>query len=269
MKSERRHELKTNSLAAWLYIRGPEIWNKYGNHILLGLILLIGLVWVIRLRLEAPKKARLDAAINLNELQRQIDYAYMDMNPASITDIPQKLGQTLEISPDADIQALGHVLLGDYHWLNVIAASPDPTELAKPIDAEYEKSIKNADQAYAKVLELKTTQKDLIARAHIGRAMVAEELGSAQYRSSPDAQNTYWDEAKKNYQAVIDDKTVSQPIRDNATIRMKKLSELANPLWVTRRKEAPTSMPSLFDPSGPFDFSPLRPTTLPATAPSN
>jgi hypothetical protein len=273
MKSERRHELQTNSLSAWMYYRAPEIWNKYGNHILLGVIVLIGLIWVIRLRLEAPKKAKLDAAVNLHELQRQIQYAYLDLDAASISDIPQKLSQTLEISTDPDIQALGYVLLGDYHWLNVIVNEPDPAEQSKAMDPDFEQSLKNADKAYAAVLEQKTTQRDLIAKAHVGRAMVAEELGGAQFRNSPEAENPYWEQARKNYQAVIDDKEIPETLRANAEVRIKQLKELGNPLWVVRKKEAPTSMPALFDPTGPFDFSTTRPImesmTRPTTLPAN
>jgi hypothetical protein len=273
MKSERRHELQTNSLSAWLYLKGPEIWNKYGNHFLLGLIVLIGLIWVIRLRLEAPKKAKQEAAFNLNSLQRQIDYAFDKRKPELISDIPQKLKQTMDISPDPDIQALGYALLGDYHWLNVIAAAPDPTELTGKINSEYEQSLTNADSAYAAVLGQKTKQWDLIAKAHIGRAMVAEELGAARMRSGSKEPNPYWEQAKNNYQAVIDDKAVPESIRENAAVRIKQLKELENPLWVVRRKEAPTSLPSYLDPSGALDIEAIRaltqPMSLPATQPAN
>src|SRR5207253_7843671 len=41
MKAERRHELQTNTLALWLRWKGPEVWAKYGTHILLGVIIIL------------------------------------------------------------------------------------------------------------------------------------------------------------------------------------------------------------------------------------
>ena len=72
MKAERRHELQTNSLALWLQIRLPEYWQKYGNHILLGLIIVIGAFWFVRWRIEAPKKAAAQAGQVLSAVDQNI-----------------------------------------------------------------------------------------------------------------------------------------------------------------------------------------------------
>jgi hypothetical protein len=211
------------------------------------------------------------------DLQVQLRQAQESMNLTNVSDIPQKLKLAMEISDDPDIQAQGYMLLGEYHWLGATSNIPDVLEKSKAIDPKFEESLKNADEAYAKVLDQKTGQRDLIAKAHIGRAVVAEELGNATYRSNPDAKNPYWETAKQNYQAVIDDKKLPETLRIVTEVRLKQLKELENPLWAVEPKYStsrPTSGPTtepidplLFGTSGPLEILKSQPATLPSTQP--
>jgi len=54
MKAERRHELQTNTLALWLRWRAPEIWAKFGTHILLGVIIVLLAVVLVRHLMNKP-----------------------------------------------------------------------------------------------------------------------------------------------------------------------------------------------------------------------
>src|SRR5688500_5305501 len=58
MKAERRHELQTNTLALWLRYRAPDLWQKYGTYILLGVVVVALLAVIIHTRMQKP---RLDA----------------------------------------------------------------------------------------------------------------------------------------------------------------------------------------------------------------
>ena len=54
MKAERRHELQTNTLALWLRWKAPDLWAKYGTHILLGVIIILLGIVVIRHLINKP-----------------------------------------------------------------------------------------------------------------------------------------------------------------------------------------------------------------------
>lgn len=278
MKAERRHELQTNSLALWMQIRLPEIWQKYGNHILMGLIIAIGAFWFVRWRIEAPKKAAAQAAqvlaivdLNINDLRR------MQRQPGELTEIPQRVADALNTSDSKDIQALGFTLLGEYHWT---VASLPAEMTSRPAKTSPDELYKQADVAFGKALEAGSQQSDILARAHTGRALVAEqqafELARKDNFKSDPAKNPFWQTAKAEYEAVASDANMLQSLRDEAKMKIEMLGKMQKPVWIA--KASPTSLP--FGPLGPempstrpnattpaMATTPTIPTTRPATRP--
>ena len=189
MKAERRHDLETNSLALWLRFRAPELAQKHGAKILLGIIILVLAVVLIRQRMEAPKRAANSAAAYLASAREQID----EMNPGLRT--PRVPGQSkvildqiksaLERSDDPVIQAEANVTTGDYYWaLYRWPEFPEATtrpEL-RPSDPK-EELLKRAEEAYRRALAIPSVKPHLAAAARFGLAAIAESR--AQIEQNP------------------------------------------------------------------------------------
>jgi hypothetical protein len=259
MKAERRHELQTNSLALWLQLRLPEIWQKYGNHILLGLIILIGAFWFVRWRYEAPRKAANEAANALASIEMTLNAA---RSPDDTGDIPQRIADALTISDNKDVQALGFVLLGEYQW--TLATQPQPLT-SRPSKSTPEDLYKKADDAFRNSLAAGSQQMDLIVRARFGRAIVAEqqafELALKDNFKSDPSTNPYWRIARAEYEAVAKDPNVIGAFHKEAKWKLEQLGKMeTQPVWIG--KAPPTSMPNLEMP----DTRPAA-TTRPATRP--
>ncbi|MFI5380822.1 MAG: hypothetical protein ACHRHE_16105 [Tepidisphaerales bacterium] len=268
MKAERRHELQTNSLALWMQIRLPEIWQKYGNHILLGLIILIGAFWFVRWRIEQPKKAAAEAGMILGVVDQTLSqFRNLERLPGdAATEVPQRIADALAASDNKDIQALGFALLGEYH----LAVASQPQELtSRPSKSSPDELYKLAEEAFANSLKAGSQQLDLIVRARTGRALVAEqqafELARQENFKGDPAKNPFWQTAKEQYEAIVNDPNMIAALRDDAKKKLELLDKMQQPVWIA--KAAPASMPA--GPLGPEmpDSRPATPTTRPATRP--
>ncbi len=258
MKAERRHELQTNSLALWLQIRLPEIWQKYGNHILLGLIIVVGAYWFARWRVEAPKKARAQATQVLGIVNQNITgLRRMSVNPEDVADVPQRISDALNTSDDKDIQALAHALLGEYHW--TLASMPQGLT-TQPARISPDELYRKADENFRNALAAGSRQPDILARAHFGRAMIAEQQAfekarGQQFKADP-AKEPLWQVARAAYQAVADNPDMYPVLREEAKLKISELEKMQKPVWIG--KVNPTTVPVTM-PSGPL--GPEAPTT--------
>ncbi|MGA2498814.1 MAG: hypothetical protein ABSH20_13815 [Tepidisphaeraceae bacterium] len=273
MKAERRHELQTNSLALWMQIRLPELWQKYGNHILLGLIVLVGAFWFVRWRIEAPKKAAAQAGQALAVVDQKVnDLRRMQRQAGDVSDVPQSIADALDTSDNKDIQALAWTLLGEYRW----TMASLPSELtSRPAQSSPEDLYKQADEAFRKALAAGGQQMDVVARAHAGRALVAEQQAfeSARkdnFKTDP-ARNPFWQTARAEYEAIANDPNMLQTLRDEAKAKIEILGKMQKPVWIA--KIAPTTLP--LGPLGPEmpesrPSAPIAPTpAIPTTRPAN
>src|SRR5688572_17079326 len=92
MKSDRRHELQTNTLALWLQLRLPELWNKYGSWFLFGLVTIMALVLFIQYRVKQPKIALANASRTLAEVQMSITRLEQQAVPLTeVSDVPARI----------------------------------------------------------------------------------------------------------------------------------------------------------------------------------
>ena len=73
MKAERRHELQTNTLALWLRWKAPELWAKYGTHILLGIIIVMLGIVLIRHLMNKPVEEANRAAVAVLSKPLELD----------------------------------------------------------------------------------------------------------------------------------------------------------------------------------------------------
>jgi hypothetical protein len=255
MKAERRHELQTNALALWLSIKGPELWNKYGNHVLVGLILIVAAIWLIRWRLQAPVIARHEAVTILTDVETALQRAMLDPNTQGLSDATVRIAQAIDRTEDKDVRGLAYVLLGDYHWLSPQIATIKPTGEALA------KSYADATAAYEAALGSGSAQVQIRLRAHMGLGMLAEQQAYERSRqrgsaNNPATDDPLWDEARKHYEAVAQDPKVSEPFHRVARERIEALPQLLKPVWIEKPPVRPLAE---FGPLGP-----IPPSTAPA-----
>ena len=268
MKSERRHDLKTNTLSQQL--EGlPDYWREYGNKILL--VIIVGLLVYIAVRYYRDKKARdleqVSVAMetirtSMRELD-QLQVAEAMGSPAS--DARQKVSSTindsistvLSTSKDPKVLARAYIAQGDLDWK--LANMPDPPGATTRPDLKISNRdglLGGAAESYSKVLEAPYSSDPLsVVTARMGLAAVAENRGK-------------WDEAKSQYQAIVDAKNLSQAFKDIAAKRLTDLADyksipLLNPPPEAGATNA-TTAPSIFGPEAPmFPNATTAPSTMP------
>jgi len=203
----------------------------------------------IRWRLEAPRQAKLEAARTLNDVAYNLQGGITSEDAS----IPQRIEQALNTSNDKDIQGLAYVLQGEYQWSLIFAKAMDPT--GRSSDRIDEELFTKAREAFDLALKTGTDQLDLLARAHSGLALLAEQQAFDKLRSSKWADPSAAEllkSAKVHYQAVIDDPRMPAAVVQTMTAKIKLLEQMARPVWIEKVAIATT-----------------RPTTQPGAQPSS
>jgi hypothetical protein len=266
MKSERRHDLKSNALARRLE-SFPDYWREYGNKVLL--VVIIFLIAYLAVRYYNDKKARqtLDIANSLETIQTQlgqldqVSMSYLSGESGSLAELRQKISSSateaintvLNSARDPQIIARAYVAQGDLDWK--LASMPDaPGAATRPeLKIQNRQTLLNdSKSAYSKVIEPPYNQNQLdVFSARMGLAAIAENQGQ-------------WDEAKFQYQAIADATSFPPTFKDLAKDRLKQLPEYEKPVLLTPPPEAATpssSQPATFGPEAP-------PTSQPMTQPA-
>jgi tetratricopeptide (TPR) repeat protein len=291
MKAERRHELKSNSLAHWL--EGlPAFVQEHANRLMLGLILILLVILALQYRARVAAKAAAQSQTDLETARENIDelragdFQGQSMIYASTQEAAKDrtLLTTLaegaisdvlrDTSADPIMQARGQLARGDlYLQLGVFPDLPGATtepDLALPKSRS--DLLDLAEEGYRDALRIAPADQILTRNsARLGLAAVAENRGK-------------WDEAQTWYQQVIDDPQGGSALQDYATRRVQQDATLRQPV-VLASDEQTTTAPAAnseavpqFGPSSPFmpTLSPKdviatpsnHPATQPATRPS-
>src|SRR4051812_7771694 len=177
MKAERRHELQTNTLALWLKWRAPEVWAKYGTHILLGIIVIALGVVLVRHLMNKPIEEANRAADNLAAARDQIGELSVGMrSPAESQGTLTLIQQAIDGSKRPEIQSEARLTLGDYYWTMFITPLPpgaDTQPTALPLESPQE-FLTKAEASYNAALHDAGTRPYVKTRAQFGLAAVAE-----------------------------------------------------------------------------------------------
>ena len=261
MKAERRHDLKTNTLARGL--EGvPNFWREHGNRLLL--VVLVAAIVFLLVRYWNDKKARdaqsvteslQTAHIELGRLgQLQFELAN-GMPPAAIAEdrdrtaqqTEQAISTVLNLTKDKRLLANAYLLRGDLNWdlANFPALPGAETQPALDVpnrDGLLEKSAASYQQSLDPTL---AANLDDIFYAHTGLAAIAEN-------------QSQWDKAKQQYQAILDAPNMTVGYKDYAKSRIERLPELQSNVLLVPPPQVPTSVP----------FGPPAPIQSPATSPA-
>ncbi|UCD50329.1 MAG: tetratricopeptide repeat protein [Phycisphaerales bacterium] len=192
MKSDHRHELKTNELADWL-THFPE-WARENRTTLIGagvvVVLLIGVYFVRFYRMDVDVRHH----VRLTNLVTQVPAQKRVIAQAASQGTDQSI-KLLPVAQDLEdfAQSIGNDRLGALALIKRGEALRAELHyrLAEPSREEVTKQIAQARTSYEQALERASSNPVLAAMAEFGLGLCDEELGN-------------FDEAKAAYQAVAD-----------------------------------------------------------------
>lgn len=291
MKAERRHELQTNTLALWLRWRAPEVWAKYGTHILLGIIIVLLAFVLGRHLINKPTEEANRAAELLAQARDQI--REISEGNKSIGDARSTLTliQTaMEQSKRPEVQSEAEIAMGDYYWALFNSPTPPGAE-TRPVEVPEESPeqlLDKAEKNYLAAMKDGTGRPYVATRARFGLAAVAEARGFDAMRKAGfkgGDSGPYWDKAREQYLAIENDDTAPQTLKDEAKWHLEQLKEVSRPIWVaplppTTAASGPSTQETGLLPDGikglqgllaPDALKPMpqtRPTTGPTTKPA-
>lgn len=274
MKAERRHELKTNSLAKSL--EGlPQYWREYGSRVLL--VVLVAAITFLLVRYWNDKKAREQETISTSletahTALRELERAPLELAggaPASaIAEERERLTQQVDtalaglVSATKDPKVLSNAYLarGDLYWTLANFPALPGSETQPSLDVPNRDGVlEQARSWYQKVIDqgnAATLDDQFYAR--VGLAAVAENLRQ-------------WDKARDQYNAIANSGSMTPSYKQYATERLAQSSQYETTPLIVPAPPAPPVAPAppptterAVGPIGPIGPMPLRSTTQPA-----
>jgi predicted negative regulator of RcsB-dependent stress response len=260
MKSQRRHELKTNALARKM--EGiPEFWREYSNKILLGLILVMLVIFLLRYRSQQAEEARIDASTNLSVAERAIqDLWYQPLmlvgdqpgmaktRDELAREAESALDAAMRTAEDPQLRADVYVARGNLNWLlanfpALPAAATQPSMQLPKSSSDY---LSAAASAFSEVLN------DPLSSNHA--ALTAARLGLAAVAEN----KVDWASADRYYNEVFKDSQTDATMKDYAEHRLKMLDDLKKPVLLAGEEHENAQSPLNL---GPPVLGPAAPTT--------
>jgi len=239
MKAERRHELKTNSLARGIE-HLPEASRQHGTKVMVGVLLALLVVFFIRQRIVSGRAREASAAQALNaargaisEVDEVVNLAMFNpfmqgmLSPQNLATMRQQIAtrgeegvrSVLETADDPRLIAEAKLARGDLNWK--LASFPDLPGAATQPALQFPRSrkdlLQSALQSYQEVLDDPGSPRETMWTARFGLAAARENQGE-------------WDKAKEQYQNLVNDLNVPQPLKDQAVDRLNKLDQRRRPV---------------------------------------
>lgn len=251
MKAERRHELKTNTLAQGL--EGlPAFWRQYGTKVLLAVVAVLAIILFIRFqRTSAQQQQQLAGESYANALSA-IDNLRDPRLPAETRRQVQDnadaaLRQVLEDSDDEVLRANALLAQGDLFWHlthtpELPGAATQPAQSRQAAPQSRDELLDRAKRAYEAVTQSPGARPATLNSALMSLAAIAEEQGK-------------WDEAAAQYDKIINNPALPESFKGEARLRKGDLDKLAKPALIGK---APTRTPET---PGLGPLGPAAPTT--------
>jgi len=257
MKSQRRHELKTNTLAQALTDL-PNTGRRYIGPVLVAAIVALLVVLLVRYRIDSSRRAARESAEALAEARQSIVELrslpwWRAQNQEQIANQRKTIAsgalaaidRAFTDSKDRKVKAEALVARGDlnYQLANFPALPILTTRPSLGPDQDTKTLLDQAADAYQDVIDHYADQKEAVITARFGMAAIAENRGD-------------WDTAKKYYTAIKDSSDASKAMQDQADNRIKLTAKLAEPIYL-----APATAPATNE-----SAAITLPTTMPAPA---
>ncbi len=263
MKSEHRHDLKTNDLAKSL-LTAQDYVKVYGGRVLLGIAIIILIIVLIiqrsgRAQSEALKLqddlAYANGQISRLEHAQVVGDGQVTVRPAEVDQVRRLLQEIREKSSDKKVLAQAAVAQGDYSWAmaNYPKVPGATTQPSLAPDKPRADLLNDAKDAYAQVITQYGDQPLAVVRAHFGLAAIAENQAN-------------WDEAKRQYESVAGMADASTYFQNFAKDKLKRLEEIRQPLLIGAVPDKPEPVKPFVPPSViSTNPSPTTKTETPAT----
>lgn len=271
MKSERRHNLKTNELAKGLQ-KLPELTKKYGSRALTALIVLLLVILILQYRAHTQRVALNTARQNLagaynmlTELRSPDPLTMHDMNEfalrrkLAVQNAQSAIDAVLSGTDNKQLLASALAARGNLNWL--IATLPTvPAATTQPslaLDTPRDQALTEAKSSYEEVLKTYPTFTIQANSARFGLAAIAE-------------QNHEWGTAEQMYDAIQQDSNAPVSLKTLAAARKLILDQIKQPMYLAPASTASESATNITN-GTPVDLptdltAPLvqAPTTAPA-----
>ena len=267
MKAQRRHELKQNTLARGLE-QLPEASRQHGTKILVAVLLVLLAVFFIRQRIAGSRESAVRAAHSLDTARAligQLDEAVqmgMAQSPQAMASVRQRVygGATdaiqmvLDAADDPRLLAEARVARGDLNWK--LANFPDiPGAATQPV-LQFSRSrqdlLNTAADAYRNVVEDPAAPPESLRTARLGLAAVYENRRE-------------WDNARAEYQKIVNDTSVPKPFKDLAADRLNDLDKVQRPPLVGAPPTAQNTLPTTAAATQASATAPATKTTAPSS----
>jgi tetratricopeptide (TPR) repeat protein len=259
MKAERRHELKTNTLAQGLGGL-PAFWAVHGTKVLLGVVAVLAIVLFIRFQANSARQQQAMSEEALGNAHMAIDSL---RGLAGIRDpklaaeqrrqiqeqADTALRQVLDDSKDETLRASALLAQGDLHWELSRTAGAGAGAQTQPAGKDRESRdelLDKAKRAYESAAQAPGAKPVTINSAYLGLATIAEEQGK-------------WDEAGAAYDKIQTHPALPPAFKLDAQERKESLAKIRNPALIGK----PPTRPATDEPAGPM--GPAAPTTTGAT----
>lgn len=250
MKSERRHELQTNELAKQI-AKLPDTTRQYGTRLALVVALIAVVVFFFYYRSSSRKaneaaeaevlQAITQEVINLTHYQH-LDQARDASGEASPVQAMSNLrNQVAEIrkglaslgeSENTKIRAKALQVRGDLNLF--LATSPElPQATTRPslgFGDLRTGAMATAAESYQSIIQTYGDQPLPVAGAHFGLAALAEDQGK-------------WDDARKEFQAIIDQPNLPASIAAQAKARLDSIDQAMQPVYISTQPADQTQSP--------------------------
>jgi predicted negative regulator of RcsB-dependent stress response len=265
MKAERRHELKTNTLAQGLGGL-PMFWAQHGTKVLLAVVAVLAIVLFFRFQASSAKQRESNAAEayasavsaidNLRGLQNIRDPRLASEQRRQIQEQADAgLRQVLDDTKDDTLRANALLAQGDLWW--TLAHTHDPgsaqTQPTSRPRASSEDQLERAKRAYETAAIAPGAKPITINSALLGLAAVAEEQGK-------------WDEAAAQYDKIRTHPSLPPAFKLEAQDRKASLDKIRTPALIGKPPTRPAFPQDELPSTGPM--GPPVPTTGATTRPA-
>ncbi len=244
MKAERRHELKTNALAHGLGGL-PLFWARYGGKILLAAVAVLAVIWFARFKAREAQQRQEQAGASyaaarggIANLQGILGIsdpkAAAEQRKQLRDEADRALDEVLETTTDDTLKGEAWLARGELYWQ--LARLPEirgaDTQPALKQTESDEDLLKKARQAYESAAAASGAKQLTVVTARFGLAAIAE-------------QRRQWDEARKIYESIRDDKAnpEADPFKDLARLKLDDLKDIQKPVLIGKPATEPAIAP--------------------------
>lgn len=267
MKSEHRHELQTNTLASFMNDL-PQTLQKHSSKILTVAAIILLVVAYNNYRKNQRETTRLEVQNAMSNAWNSLDELRSGSPSSTPAQIEGKIRSSVQkVLDDADPKTerslLAHAWLttGDMYWAlateSRTSASAAPTTQPTTLPAAQQEQLRQAADAYQKVVEQYNDQPQQLSAARFSLAAIAETRHD-------------FEAARTQYKALIEAPSTTASNKVMAEQRIAILSSLEKPLLLLPATR-PTSDFEGLDASKLKELgtvSPGVPANAPATRPS-